>query len=106
MPQPLDEKAIAAFREQVLAGLPGGSQAAAIVSEEQNAVSIEGSVSHGITVSYQALGQTFLRNVIIANRPDMQLTFRITAPKDRFDAVQKAFRASIFSWHWVESSKG
>jgi hypothetical protein len=101
-PQKLDDKATGALREQVLKSLPPASQGVTLVSEEQNPVSLENGASYAVTVAYQALGETFLRSVVFVNLPEMQLSFRLTARKADFDAVQRQFRSSICSWHWVE----
>jgi hypothetical protein len=100
----LDEKTIGALREQSLRSVPPGSQAVTVVSEEQNPVSLENNASFGITLSYQALGETFIRSIVFVNLPESQLSFRVTARKADFDAVQRPFRSSIYSWHWVEPS--
>jgi hypothetical protein len=34
----------------------------------------------------------------------MQLSFRLTARRADFETIQKQFRSSIFSWHWVDRS--
>ena len=101
-PQKFDEKAVDALREQFLRGLPPGGQAVTMVSEEQNPVSLENSVSYAFTASYSAIGESFIRSVVFVNLPETQLTFRLTARKGDFQAVQNQFRPSIFSWHWVE----
>jgi hypothetical protein len=101
-PQKWDDKAIQALKEQFLQGLPPGSQAVSVVSEEQNAVSIENNPSYAVTVSYEALGETFIRSAVFVNLPQVQLTFRLTARKIEFGALQQQFRSSILSWHWVD----
>jgi hypothetical protein len=100
----LDEKAIGALKEQSLRSLPPGSQAVTVLNEEQNPVSLENSASYAVTLSYQALGETFVRSIVFISLPETQLSFRITARKADFDAVQRPFRSSIFSWHWVDAS--
>jgi hypothetical protein len=101
-PRNLDDKAIAELKEQFVRTLPPGVQAASIVSEEQNPVSLENGSSYAIAASYQALGETFVRSVVFVNLPETQLTFRLTARKADFETVQKQFRSSILSWHWVD----
>jgi hypothetical protein len=103
-PQKLDDKATGALREQVLKSLPPASQGVTLVSEEQNPVSLENGASYAVTVAYKALGETFLRSVVFVNLPEMQLSFRLTARKADFETIQKQFRSSIFSWHWVDRS--
>jgi len=101
-PQPFDEKLFAALKEQCLRSVPPGAQNAVIVSEEQNPVRLERGDCYAVTVSYQSIGETFFRSVLFANIPDAQLTFRLTARKADFESLQRAFRSSILSWHWVE----
>jgi hypothetical protein len=103
-PQKLDDRTTSALREQFLKSLPPGSQGVTVVSEEQNPVSLENGASYAVTVAYQALGETFLRSVVFVNLPEMQLSFRLTARKADFETIQKQFRSSIFSWHWVDRS--
>jgi hypothetical protein len=101
-PEKLDNKAIDALREQFLKSLPPGSQGVTLVSEEQNPVSLENGASYAVTVAYQALGETFMRSVVFVNLPETQLSFRLTARKADFETIQKQFRSSILSWHWVD----
>jgi hypothetical protein len=103
-PQALDEKAMAFLKEQFLNSLPPGSQMIKLLKEEQNPVVLENKVSYAVTISYQALGETFMRSTLFTNIADNQLRFTITARKDDFERLQEAFRASIFSWHWLEVS--
>jgi hypothetical protein len=100
----LDEKVVAGLKEQALRSLPPGSQTVTVLSEEQNPVSLEGKPSYGVTLSYSALGETFVRSIVFINLSEMQLSFRITARQADFEAVQRPFRSSIFSWHWVDQS--
>jgi hypothetical protein len=101
-PQKLDNKAIDALREQFFKSLPPGSQGVTMVSEEQNPVGLENGASYAVTVAYQALGETFMRSVVFVNLPETQLIFRLTARKADFETIQKQFRSSILSWHWVD----
>ena len=102
-PQPLDDNLCAAFKEQSLRSAPPGAQNATVISEEINPVRLERGDVYGVTISYNALGQTFCRNTLYVNLPDAQLTFRLTARKADFEALQRAFRSSILSWHWVDN---
>ena len=101
----LDEQAIAAAKEDLLSKLPPGSQLAAVVSEEPNTVPLSGNPTYEIVVSYQVMGQTFLRSCVISNVGDTQLSFRLTARKSDFEKVHQTFRSSILSWHWIEPSR-
>ena len=100
--QPFDEKLLAALKEQSLRGVPPGVQTVATINEEINSVRLESGDSYAITISYQALGETFVRSTLYVNLPTALLTFRLTARKADFDPLQRAFRSSILSWHWVE----
>jgi len=104
-PREFDNKAIDALREQFLKSLPPGSQGVILVSEEQNPVSLENGASYAITASYQALGETFMRSAVFVNLPETQLSFTLTTRKADFETIQKQFRCSILSWHWVEPPK-
>jgi hypothetical protein len=97
----LDDKALAACREQFLAGLPTGSQGGEITKEEFNPVQLERASSYAITGQYKAIGEVFICSVVFVNLPESQLTFRLTARKADFATLDQAFRRSILSWHWV-----
>jgi hypothetical protein len=101
-PQAFDETLFAALRGQSLRATPPGTQNPTVVSEELNPVRLEQGDVYGVTISYQALGDTFLRSTLYVNLPDAQITFRLTARKADFERLQRAFRSSILSWHWTE----
>jgi hypothetical protein len=103
-PQAFDEKAIAALKEQSLRGAPPGALNVTLLNEELNPVRLQRGDVYAITISYQTLGETFVRSVLYVNLSDEQLTFRLTARKADFEPLQRAFRSSILSWHWVEPS--
>ena len=101
-PQPFDETLFAALKEQSLRSVPPGAQNPTLVNEELNPIRLERGDVYGVTISHQALGETFLRSTLYVNLSDAQLTFRLTARKADFEKLQRAFRSSILSWHWVE----
>jgi hypothetical protein len=102
-PAPLDNKAMEIAKQQLLASLGPSVQGAKLVSEEQNPLLISGNVAtYEITVSYQIYGEAFSRSVLFANLPDAQLRFKLSAPKKDFDALHRAFHASLVSWQWSE----
>jgi hypothetical protein len=103
-PERLDDNVISALREKFMATLPVGCQHAQIVNEEFNPVQFEGASSYAITGKYQAIGETFLRSTVFVNLPASQLTFRLTARQPDFEKLNKPFRGSILSWHWVGPS--
>jgi hypothetical protein len=100
-PQPLDDNAVKAIEQQVIAALPAGSQFAKVEDEVANAVLLGGNAGYEVTVSYQMLGEKFFTSELFVNLPDTQLVFRLTARKDDFQALHREFKGSIFSWHWV-----
>ena len=102
-PQPLDEKVSKALEQELITKLPPDSQLVTVVSEEQNPVLLDGNRSFEVTVSYQVMGEKFLRSAIFVNLPDTQLIFRLTARKDDFERLHREFRTSMLSWHRVES---
>ena len=102
-PKPLDETAIAALAQQVLAALPPESQQATIVKQEQNPF-LGNHEGFEVTASYKALGDTFQRSVLFVNTPTNQIVFKLTAKKSDFETLHRAFRGSISSWVWQESA--
>lgn len=102
-PQPLDEKTIAALRQQFLSTLPPGAQGVKMVSEEQSPVMLNGNIATcEFTATFQILGETFLRSTLVANLPDTQLRFKVSGLKKDFDSLHRLFRASLISWQWTE----
>ena len=100
--QPFDENLFAALKEQSLRAAPPGAQNVTVVSEELNPIRLERGDVYAVTISYQALGETFLRSALYVNLPDAEITFRLTAPKADFERFERSFRSSILSWHWQE----
>lgn len=78
------------------------SQQAALVRQEQNPILLNNNQSFEVVVSYKGLGDNFERSVLFVNTPTNQLVFKLTARKSDFDALYRAFRASISSWEWQE----
>jgi hypothetical protein len=105
-PQPLDDNTVKLLGQQVIASLPVGSQLAKVEEEIANPVLLSENASFEVTVSYQSMGEKFLRSALFVNLRDTQLVFRLTARKDDFQAVHREFKASIFSWHWIEPDLG
>ncbi|HKP01772.1 MAG TPA: hypothetical protein VJU77_00290 [Chthoniobacterales bacterium] len=99
-----DEPTVKSLEQQVLSTLPSGSQGAALVSQQENPVILNGNLSYEFIVAYQTLGQAFLRSVIIVACPDQQLIFKFSAPKSVFDNLNRSFRQSIVSWRLTEPS--
>lgn len=99
---PFNEANVKALEQQVLNGLPPGSQGVTVVSQQENPVLLNQNLSYEFVVSYQALGKTFQRSVIFVNCPEQQLVFRFSAPKSEFDNLNRSFRQSIYSWQWTQ----
>lgn len=101
-PQRFDEKSVEAAKKQFLGSLPPGSQMVTVLTEEQNPVPFNGNATYEFFVSYQIIGETFMRSALFTNVADTQLCFRLTARKSDFEALHRSFRASILSWRWIE----
>ena len=101
-PQRFDEKSVEAAKKQFLGSLPPGSQMISVVTEEQNPVPFSGNPTYEFFVSYQIIGETFVRSALFTNVADTQLCFRLTARKSDFEVLHRSFRASILSWRWLE----
>jgi hypothetical protein len=101
-PASFDSAMIEALEQQVLGTAPPNSQAARIVKHELNPVPMGANSSLEIVISYDTLGRTFQKSVIIVQNADQQLVFRLSAPKEDFDTLNQAFRRSIGSWQSIE----
>lgn len=105
-PRRLDEDAVATARNELLSKLPPGSQMIAVGGEEPNAVPLSGNPTYQVVVTYQVMGETFLRSCLFSNVGDTQLSFRFTARKRDYEKVYPAFRSSILSWQWSQGRGG
>jgi hypothetical protein len=103
-PQILDENVQKTFEQKLLANLPAGSQLVKVEQELESPVLLNGNRTFEVVVSYQLMGEKFIRSALFAALPDVQLTFRFTARKGDFDALHREFRASILSWHLLEAT--
>ena len=103
-PQALDEAAITAFKEQVGATLPAGSQAATTILEAENTIMPAGKPSFEVVISYQLWGKTFHRSALLVYGPKDRLVFRFTSLKGDFNALNGTFRRSIATWQWIDKS--
>ena len=101
-PRPLDDSAIEALKRRFIASVPSGSQFVTTIAEETNPLLLDGAPTFEVIVSYATMGQKFVRSALFANVGDTQLTFRLTARKDDFDALHRELRASLLSWHAIE----
>ncbi len=100
-PQPLDDATTAKLAGQVLSSVPNESQNVTLVAEEKNPLRINQQETYAVTISYTYYSQDYALSVLFANLHDTQLRFRVVARKDNFDAVNRAFRASLFSLSWL-----
>jgi hypothetical protein len=101
-PRQFDEASVKVLEQSVLASLPPGSQSPSVISRQENPVLLNQNPSYEFVLSYQNLGQAFLRSVIIVNCPDRQLVFKFSAPKAAFADLNRSFRQSICSWEWTD----
>lgn len=100
-PKPMDDAAVAALTQDVLAALPHGSQQATVVRQEQNPM-LNNNPGFELIVSYKIPGDTFQRGIIFVNTQENQLVFKFSARKGDFDQLYRIFRSSIFTWEWQE----
>ncbi len=100
-PEPLDEAAIAKFKQQVLATLPAGSTKVTVVNEAQNSLMPGGNSSFEVVVTYDLWGKIFQRSALLVDAPQDRLTFRFTCLKADFAPLNTNFRRSLMTWHVV-----
>ena len=99
-PQVFDEATIKQLQQFVISSLPGDVTNVQVVPQQPNSIRINQQPSVEVVVSYTYSGQDYLASVTFANLGDLQLRFRLVARKAEFDALHRAFRASLFSLHW------
>ena len=104
-PEPLDEAAIAKFKQQVLATLPVGSTKVTTLNEAQNSLMPGGNPSFEIVITYDLGGKIFQRSALLVNAPQDRLTFRFTCLKADFLALNTNFRRSLMTWHAVAAKE-
>ena len=107
-PAPLDEAAIAKFKQQVLTSLPAGTTKVTTVNEAENSFMPGGNPSFEIVITYDLWGKVFQRSAVLVNGPQDRLTFRFTCLKADFTGLNTVFRRSLMTWHTVapkETSK-
>jgi len=104
-PQILDENVQKTLEQKLIANLPAGSQLVKVEQELESPLLLNGNRTFEVVVSYQLMGEKFIRSALFANLPDVQLTFRFTARKSDFDALHREFRASILSWHLLQATE-
>lgn len=75
-------------RERFLRTVPPAAQGVTILAEEASPFLVNNHATLQITASYQVLGQTFVRSMLSVDADGTRLTFRLTAQKADFDALQ------------------
>src|SRR6202030_3185064 len=71
--QLLEQNTPKALQQQCLASVPLGSQFVKVEQEMENPIPFDGNHSFEVIVSYQVIGETFLRSTLFVNLPDTQL---------------------------------
>lgn len=97
-PTTFDEPTMKKLAAQALASVPAGSINVELVSQEKNPVVIEQKETFAVTMSYAFYGESYKRFVMFMNRGEEQFCFQFGARSAEFDALQRAFLASQFSW--------
>ena len=93
-----DEATSKLLTDEVLASARVGGKNVTIVSQEKNPLLIEKKETLLVIIKYDYSGVPYLRSVMFLNRKKEQIRLQLTAPQEKFDALQKAFRGSYFSW--------
>jgi hypothetical protein len=101
-PTPFNDATVEALKQQALSSAPPASQFVQLVRYELNPVPMAPNPSLEVVISYVSLGRTFEKSTIFVQTADLQLVFRLSAPKEEFSTLNQAFRASIGSWQWIE----
>ena len=102
-PEPLDEAAIAKFKQQVLAALPVGSTKVTAVNEAQNSLTPGGNPSFEFVITYDLWGKIFQRSVLLVNGPQDRLIFRFSSLKQDFESLHTEFRRMAMTWRPIET---
>jgi hypothetical protein len=98
-PQKFDEKTTKVLEQDVLNSVPNATNLR-MIGTQANPVIINSNETYEVTVEYELYGQRFTTSVIFMNLPDTQVRFRLASRKEDFEKLNKAFRASLYSWQW------
>lgn len=98
VPQTFDDLTTKRLTDEAIAGLPGGSQRASVVSQQKNPLQIEGKETFLVIVHFDLYGTPQSRSVMFLNRGAEQIRFQLTCPQENFAKLQKQFLSSHFSW--------
>jgi hypothetical protein len=104
-PQPFDEPAMKALREQVLASIPKEASQITVVSTEKNPLVMSGHETFEAVVSYHLYGTQFVTATLFMNLKETQLRFRVISRKEDFEKTHQLFRGSLYSWQTEENAK-
>jgi hypothetical protein len=104
-PEPLDEAAIAKFKQQVVAALPVGSTKVTVIQEGQNTLTPGGNPSFEMVITYDLWGKILQRSVFLVNGPQDRLIFRFTSLKQDFSGLETQFRRMITTWRAVAAKQ-
>jgi hypothetical protein len=97
-PQVFDESTMRRLTEQVVTSAPNGAKLVTVVSQEKNALLIEGKETYLVVINFELYGTPQARSVMFLNRVGEQLQFQLTCPKAKFTELQKQFFGSQFTW--------
>lgn len=97
--QPLDPAAMQAVEQQALASVPPGSQFTKVISKDES-ITYTDKPTFTVVISYQMLGETFVRSTRIVNFPDFRFLLRVSAQQRDFEQVSDTFYRSALSFTW------
>lgn len=94
---PLTEKELKVYGERAVSLVPRDAAKVEVVEAVVSALRICGKPLAEVTVTYAFFGQTFKMNVLFLPRAEEEVCFKLIARAADFDALQKAFRTSLYS---------
>jgi hypothetical protein len=104
-PEPLDQEAIAKFKQQVVAALPPGSTKVATAYEAENPIIPGGNPSYEFVITYDLWGKVFERSALLVNGPQDRFVFRFTSLKQDFALLNTQFRRTVMTWRAIETKQ-
>ncbi len=104
-PEPLDDEAIAKFKQQVMASLPVGSAKVTTISEAQNSLMPGGNPSFEFVITYDLWGKVFQRSALLVNGPQDRLVFRFTSLQQDYSNLNTQFRRMAMTWRTLETKQ-
>jgi len=97
-PQTFDDATMKQLLDEFLASLPSSAKDVAVVSNVKNPLLIERKETFLVVVNYNLYGSPCATSVMFLNRQNEQVRFQLTCPRSSFQALQKAFQTSHYSW--------